>query len=40
VVAGGIAVTWELWWQITIWIVLVTLCAAFVKGMDSGKGPK
>jgi len=33
-----------LWWQITVWIVLVTLCGVVVrsaeKGSGSGKGER
>lgn len=28
---------WELWWQITLWVVLVAFCAIVYKGADKGK---
>lgn len=31
--------SWELWWQIALLIGWVGFVCAFVKNIDSGKGP-
>jgi hypothetical protein len=33
----GASMDWELWWQITIWIVLIAFCIIVIKGADRGK---
>lgn len=32
-------ISWELWWQVIVAMMVGTLCIVIIKGSDSGKKP-